>query len=477
MTAETKEMLKKAEKEMYTNLTPTEVKILMQNRADIEYAMKIKKALDHALVSLISIDAMILTCYMVTFLIMRDHAWFDWMDIIHIILILVMIICVADTVNVYRNLKYLLVFSLFLFAIDIIISAFLRPLTLEHANPFNTPKVDLKTLLLVMQAMLTVVDFVAFSLAVYFRYVSALSDEDVHSRYVDIELARSKYLVTAMMQHLTAEGHDIKVKNAAQRLEDLRRDRQLKEDKKAIEQDYANRAVPVYLQKAFGIGGGAPPPNPPVAQPPAMQGQQQPPAAAAQSQKGPGLVDRFKEFASNFSVEDSNKKPPPTPPGASGQVVYSNVTTQIGATRPPNPEYMRQQELIKQQQAEKIRQLRMGQQPMQPPHPHQQEQDRINMQRYQKERTEKMAAETAKRQHARNEEMRRDEEAVKGRIAEMKRRMAEENAESMRLMAEAAEEDRIENAKLQKTMVAVPTGAQLVKRWHSDDDDDENDVI
>jgi hypothetical protein len=237
----------KVENDMMVGLRPDEMKILMENQLDIEKAIKVKKMIDHSLIALLFIDLTTLLCYLLVFIIMDDHAWFDWVDLLHIFLDFVLILCVAETLNVYRNLKYLLVFGLFMFAVDIIISAYLRPLTIERANPLNVRKVDLKEALLALQAMLTVVDFLAFSFAVYFRYLSPLSDGEVHNRFLDIELSRQKYQKTAILAHLSAEGRELKVRSMTEQANNYEQEYLAQQERERFAAQYgkSKKAAPV----------------------------------------------------------------------------------------------------------------------------------------------------------------------------------------------------------------------------------------
>lgn len=224
-------------------LTTAEVQILLDNRNDIEQALKLKKWMDHLFISLVAIELMALLCYILTFIITDDHSWFDWIDFAQIFLAIALIICIVETANVYRNLKYLLVIGIFLFAIDIIISSFLRPLTISQANPLNTRKVDVKRALQALQAMLTVIDFLAIVLALYFRYGSALSYEEVHSRFVDIEISRQKYQKTAILHHLAMEGREIKLKSAKQKAQEIQQNYIEAEERRRMEAQYMGKLV------------------------------------------------------------------------------------------------------------------------------------------------------------------------------------------------------------------------------------------
>ncbi len=72
---------------------------------------------------------------------------------------------------------------------------------------------------MVMQALLTVTDFIAFALSVYFRYGSSLKFDEVHNRYVDIELARQKYMKTSILYFLAAEGQEIRATELQRRID------------------------------------------------------------------------------------------------------------------------------------------------------------------------------------------------------------------------------------------------------------------
>ena len=175
---------------------------LEENRLDIERALQIKTRVDYSFLVLVSFELTVWICYLIVFLVMDDHEWFDWMEFIHLFLAVVFILCLVDTSMIFRNLKYVIVIGLITFSVDIIISAYLRPLSIDHANPLNVRKIDQKRALLGIQILLTILDFTAIVLAMYFRYGSGL-EEGVYDRYKDINLAWRKYMKTAIMLSLS----------------------------------------------------------------------------------------------------------------------------------------------------------------------------------------------------------------------------------------------------------------------------------
>ncbi len=60
-------------------MSAKEMKVLFENREDIEQALKLKKIIDYSLLALIMFDVTVLSLYVLTFAMMKDHAWFDWL--------------------------------------------------------------------------------------------------------------------------------------------------------------------------------------------------------------------------------------------------------------------------------------------------------------------------------------------------------------------------------------------------------------
>lgn len=217
----------------------------------IERALAIQKRMGFALTALVAIDFSFLAFFSVYFIVLQDHAWFDFLEYMHVFLCIALIITIRQNVNVYRNLKYLLIAGILVFVTDVVLATFLRPLAYHDANPLNLFKRHIKLVLIIVQAIFTSIAFIAVILAVYYRYVSDLATEEVKERYSDLAFIRGEVMKNAVYFHLQGEAERVAVLEA----------------ELVLERERVNQSRFEMVRQLGGGGSAVPPPVAPVTTP------------------------------------------------------------------------------------------------------------------------------------------------------------------------------------------------------------------
>jgi hypothetical protein len=175
------------------------------NDAFIKRAQSLRGSIQLAFGMLLILDVAVLGLWLLFFLVMEDNSWYDWLEMMHVFMWLGYIITVVQSDNAYRNLKYVMIVGILVFTVDLILAAFVRPNALDDVNPLNTCKRNSKWVLLSVQIVFTVLDFVAIAVAVYYRYLSGLQIPEILARYQMIDAASRDYLTLAIKYFVTKD--------------------------------------------------------------------------------------------------------------------------------------------------------------------------------------------------------------------------------------------------------------------------------
>ena len=190
--------------------------LLMENEFFIIRALAVRAQTSASMGILFGVDLTLFACFLIFFLVTEDNAWYNWLEFIQLFMWLGYIMLAAQSSNVVRNLKYLLVVSVLVFVVDLILAAFVRPIGFDNVNPLNECKRNDKVILIVLQAIFAGLDFIALCLAIYFQYASDLGNPSVLLRYETIDVSRGQYMALSIKYFLSNEKAQAFASEAAQ---------------------------------------------------------------------------------------------------------------------------------------------------------------------------------------------------------------------------------------------------------------------
>jgi hypothetical protein len=182
--------------------------IIRENEYFILRALAIRSQIEAAMGVLLMADFVLFVVWLLVFLETEDNAWYNWIEFMQVFMWVGFLMLAAQSDNVDRNLKYMLVVSAMVFAVDLIIVAFVRPVGYDNVNPLNECKRHTKMILIVLQAFFTSIDFITLCLVIYYAYGSDLQKPAVMHRYQTINSSRLQYAIFAIKFALVEEWRE-----------------------------------------------------------------------------------------------------------------------------------------------------------------------------------------------------------------------------------------------------------------------------
>lgn len=151
---------------------------------------------------LLSILSVLVTWYLLFFIVMEDKQWYDWMRLWQVLVVLGLMLLVFKPSYVIRMFELVLVLAFVALVFDVIAVSYINPLDIDTAHDNNRRK-NVKELLLIFSAFFVSLDFIIFVVALYYRFFSALGNEYILDLYTRAGTTVPRWFQLAIMADIT----------------------------------------------------------------------------------------------------------------------------------------------------------------------------------------------------------------------------------------------------------------------------------